>query len=51
MFVYQTAFGMGGANTNTGRQGLAAAMQMLLFVFILGITIFSRYLMSRKEEE
>jgi raffinose/stachyose/melibiose transport system permease protein len=51
MFVYQTAFGMGGGNTNTGRQGLAAAMQMLLFVFILGITIFSRYLMSRKEEE
>ncbi|MDR1443968.1 MAG: sugar ABC transporter permease [Treponema sp.] len=51
MFVYQTAFGVGGGNNNTGRQGLAAAMQMLLFVFILVITIFSRYLMSRKEEE
>jgi raffinose/stachyose/melibiose transport system permease protein len=51
MFVYQTAFGVGGSNANTGRQGLAAAMQMLLFVFILVITIFSRYLMSRKEEE
>jgi raffinose/stachyose/melibiose transport system permease protein len=55
MFVYRIAFGMGGVDSgqsnNVGRQGLAAAMQMSLFVFILVITVLSRYLMSRKEEE
>jgi ABC-type sugar transport system permease subunit len=51
MLIYQVAFGLsGGTANNAGRQGLASAMSMLLFVFILVITILSRRLMSRKED-
>ena len=51
MFVYQIAFGIGAANPNVGRQGLAAAMQMLLFLFILVVTAISQYLMGRLNKE
>lgn len=52
MLVYQTAFGIGvGNNANAGRQGLAAALQMLLFMFILIVTVLSQYLMNKKNKE
>lgn len=48
MFVYQIAFGIGqNNNPNAGRQGLAAAMQMILFVMILVVTLSSNYLMNK----
>lgn len=54
MFIYQIAFGMGnnGSNTtNIGRQGLAAAMQVLLFLIIFIATIITRVIMSKVQEE
>ncbi len=51
MFVYQVAFGMGTLDPNAGKQGLAAAMQIILFTFILIITVGSRYLMNKVNGE
>lgn len=47
MQIYQTAFGIGQITPNAGRQGLAAAMSMLLFIFILAATLLSQYAMNK----
>lgn len=51
MFIYQVAFGMGATNTNSGRQGLAAAMQMMLFILIFVVTVVSQLIMRRFNKE
>ena len=51
MQIYQVAFGIGQRTPNTGRQGLASAMSMLLFVFILAATILSQYVMNKFNKE
>lgn len=51
MFVYQTAFGIGTKTANQGRQGLAAAMQIILFILILVVTLISNYVMNRFNKE
>lgn len=51
MLIYQIAFGMGMRDVNAGRQGLASALQMLLFVIILVATLVSQYAMSRFHKE
>lgn len=53
MFIYSIAFGIGAGNKSStmGRQGVAAAMQMILFVIILGVTLFSQYVMNKFNKE
>lgn len=51
MQIYQIAFGIGQPTPNVGRQGLASAMQMILFAFILIVTVLFQYLMSRVNKE
>lgn len=48
MWVYEIAFGLGvGNNPNVGRQGYAAAVQMLLFFIILVSMLLVRGIMNR----
>lgn len=53
MYAYQLAFGVGlnGGDANIGRQGFAAAMQMVLFTFILIVTLTSQHFMSKMNKE
>ena len=51
MFIYQVAFGIGAKVTNAGRQGLAAAMQMMLFILIFVVTVISQWVMKRFNKE
>lgn len=53
MFIYEMAFGLGSGSkhANIGRQGLAAAMQMILFAFILVVTLVSQYIMNKFNRE
>lgn len=54
MWVYEIAFGLGvGKNANVGRQGYAAAVQMLLFFIILISMLLVRGIMNRfyREDE
>ena len=51
MKVFAEAFGVTHQIERFGRQGYAAAMQMVLFTLILAATLLSRWLSSRFERE
>ena len=51
MMVYQYAFGLGGTGASTdGQQGLAAALAMVLFVFVLIFTLVLRFTMNSRRD-
>jgi raffinose/stachyose/melibiose transport system permease protein len=51
MLVYQIAFSIGANDVNAGRQGLASAIQMILFIIILVATVGSQFIMNKYSSE